>query len=138
MSKIDQIRKKYSQTGRNPSISAKITIQAIFFLENIAIINTNFIIVISIIALIIKILFWYFTKDISTNINYPYPIHKMKAYSYMTKDKNSHLPITVKMSKGIFSLPIYPEFINMIDDNLKDYVDVVTDDRNYVKEKYWK
>ena len=34
----------------------------------------------------------------------------MKAYSYMTKDKNSHLPITVKMSKGIFSLPIYPEF----------------------------
>ena len=35
-------------------------------------------------------------------------------------------------------LPIYPEFINMIDDNLKDYVDVVTDDRNYVKEKYWK
>ena len=35
-------------------------------------------------------------------------------------------------------LPVYPEFINMIDDNLRNYVDVVTDERNYVKEKYWK
>ena len=49
-------------------------------------------------------------KNIQIKIYYPFPIHKMKAYSYMTKDKNSHLPITVKMSKGIFSLPIYPEF----------------------------
>ena len=35
-------------------------------------------------------------------------------------------------------LPVYPEFINMIDDNLRNYVDVVTDERNYVKEKCWK
>ena len=49
-------------------------------------------------------------KNIQIKIYYPFPIHKMKAYSYMTKNKNSHLPITVKMSKGIFSLPIYPEF----------------------------
>ena len=33
----------------------------------------------------------------------------MKAYSYMTKKKNLHLPITKKMSKGIFSLPLYPK-----------------------------
>ena len=36
----------------------------------------------------------------------------MKAYKYMTKKKNSNLPITQNMSKGIFSLPLYP--------NLKD------------------
>ena len=35
-------------------------------------------------------------------------------------------------------LPVYPEFINMIDGNLKDYVGIVTDDKNYVKEKCWK
>ena len=33
----------------------------------------------------------------------------MKAYSDMTKKKNLHLPITEKMSKGIFSLPLYPK-----------------------------
>ena len=35
-------------------------------------------------------------------------------------------------------LPVYPEFISMIDNNLRNYVDVVTDERNYVKEKCWK
>jgi len=48
-------------------------------------------------------------KNIQIKIYYPIPIHKMKAYSQMKKNKNSHLPVTIKMSKGIFSLPIYPE-----------------------------
>ena len=51
-------------------------------------------------------------KNIDIKIYYPFPIHKMKAYKYMTKKKNSNLPITQNMSKGIFSLPLYP--------NLKD------------------
>ena len=41
--------------------------------------------------------------NIQVNINYPYPIHQMKGYRNKIK-----LPITEKMSKGIFSLPLYP------------------------------
>jgi len=48
-------------------------------------------------------------KNVQIKIYYPFPIHEMKAYSYMTKKKNLHLPITKKMSKGIFSLPLYPK-----------------------------
>ena len=48
-------------------------------------------------------------KNIQIKVYYPFPIHKMKAYSNMTKKKNLHLPITEKMSKGIFSLPLYPK-----------------------------
>lgn len=46
--------------------------------------------------------------NIHIGINYPYPIHKMKAYNNFNCNKHSRLPITEKMSKGIFSLPIYP------------------------------
>ena len=42
-------------------------------------------------------------RKIKLNINYPYPIHKMKAYKSSKKLKN-----TEKFSKGIFSLPLYP------------------------------
>ena len=45
-------------------------------------------------------------NNIQININYPFPIHKMKAYN---KYKYSYLPITEKMAKGIFSLPLYPQ-----------------------------
>ena len=41
--------------------------------------------------------------NIQVNINYPYPIHQMKGYINKVK-----LPVTEKMSKGIFSLPLYP------------------------------
>jgi aminotransferase EvaB len=46
--------------------------------------------------------------NIQIKVYYPFPIHKMKAYSNMAKNKNLHLPITERMSKGIFSLPLYP------------------------------
>ena len=47
---------------------------------------------------------------IQININYPYPIHKMQAYKDIkfNKTKKGTLPITEKMSKGIFSLPLHP------------------------------
>ena len=48
-------------------------------------------------------------KNVQIKIYYPFPIHKMKAYRDMAKKKNLHLPITEKMSKGIFSLPLYPK-----------------------------
>ena len=59
--------------------------------------------------LIIKKLF---NEKIQTRIIYPYPIHKMKAYSnFFSGEKYKVAEIK---SKGIFSLPLYPEL------NLKD------------------
>ena len=46
---------------------------------------------------------------IQININYPFPIHKMKAYKNMVYSKYTCLPITEKMASGIFSLPLYPK-----------------------------
>jgi len=44
---------------------------------------------------------------ISLDVQYPYPIHKMKAYKQYNKNLIS-LPVTDRLSNGIFSLPIYP------------------------------
>mgnify|MGYP001409194674 CR=1 FL=1 len=49
-------------------------------------------------------------NGIICNISYPYPIHSMKGYKKLTKSFN--LNITNKMSKQIFSLPMYPELDN--------------------------
>jgi len=46
---------------------------------------------------------------IQININYPFPIHKMKAYKNMVCNKCDCLPITEKIANGIFSLPLYPK-----------------------------
>ena len=48
-------------------------------------------------------------NNIQVNINYPFPIHKMKAYKNKVLSKFNYLPITEKMAKGIFSLPLYPK-----------------------------
>ena len=48
-------------------------------------------------------------NNIQININYPFPIHKMKAYKNKILDKFNYLPMTEKMAKGIFSLPLYPK-----------------------------
>ncbi len=47
-------------------------------------------------------------RNIYININYPFPIHKMKGYKNNSSKKSPHLPITENMAKGIFSLPLYP------------------------------
>ena len=47
-------------------------------------------------------------NNIQVNINYPFPIHKMKAYNSPAYIKHNRLPISEKISKGIFSLPLYP------------------------------
>ena len=44
---------------------------------------------------------------IQTRIIYPYPIHKMKGYSDLFKKEKYEISET--KSKGIFSLPLYPE-----------------------------
>ena len=33
----------------------------------------------------------------------------MKGYRFLNKNKKMKLPVTEKMSQGIFSLPLYPE-----------------------------
>ncbi len=48
-------------------------------------------------------------NNIQVNINYPFPIHKMKAYKNKALSKFNYLPITEKMANGIFSLPLYPK-----------------------------
>ena len=47
--------------------------------------------------------------NIQININYPFPIHKMKAYRNIGYKIRDSLPITEKMARGIFSLPLYPK-----------------------------
>ena len=47
-------------------------------------------------------------NNIFCNISYPYPIHSMKGYKHFNK-KRIDLKNTNKLSKQIFSLPMYPE-----------------------------
>jgi len=49
-----------------------------------------------------------YKHKIQTRKIYPYPIHKMKAYSKIIKNKSS-LKNSEKKSKGIICLPLYPE-----------------------------
>ena len=49
-------------------------------------------------------------QNINVSINYPYPIHKMKAYKSSVCNECDCLPFTEKYSNGIFSLPLYPNF----------------------------
>tara|TARA_B110000967_G_scaffold85475_1_gene88000 strand:- start:3597 stop:4697 length:1101 start_codon:yes stop_codon:yes gene_type:complete len=47
-------------------------------------------------------------KKIICNISYPFPIHLMKGYKYLGYEKGD-FKITERLSKEIFSLPMYPE-----------------------------
>jgi aminotransferase EvaB len=49
--------------------------------------------------------------DIFVNVSYPWPIHTMTGYSYLGY-KEGDLPVTEKMAKQIFSLPMYPSLTN--------------------------
>ena len=55
-----------------------------------------------------KIMDYLNKNNIFCNISYPFPIHSMKGYNKFFKQKND-LNITNKLSKQIFSLPMYPE-----------------------------
>ena len=48
-------------------------------------------------------------NKIQVNVNYPYPIHKMKAYKKFSSSNKKDLINTERFSKGIFSLPLYPK-----------------------------
>lgn len=65
---------------------------------------------------------------IQTRSIYPYPIHKMKAYSKLIKNKKD-LKNSENKSKGIFCLPLYPDLkeqeINKIIVNLKKILSTI-------------
>ena len=67
-------------------------------------------------------------KKIETKTIYPYPIHKMKGYKYIFKG-NVLLKKSENKSKGIFSLPLYPELSNKdilyICKNLKNILKII-------------
>ena len=50
-------------------------------------------------------------NNIFCNISYPFPVHLMKGYSFL-KYKKGDFPVTEKLSKRIFSLPMYPQLKN--------------------------
>ena len=50
-------------------------------------------------------------NNIHVNISYPWPIHTMKAYEYLSW-KTGDLPQTECAAKEIFSLPMYPSLTN--------------------------
>ncbi len=50
-------------------------------------------------------------NNIFCNISYPFPIHSMKGYKHLN-NKKLNLKNTDKLSKEIFSLPMYPELPN--------------------------
>ena len=59
-------------------------------------------------------------RGIQTRSIYPYPIHKMKAYSKLFKN-NKNLNNSFVKSKGIFCLPLYPELKkNEVDKIIKE------------------
>lgn len=51
---------------------------------------------------------WLASKNISTGIHYPIPIHLQEAYKHL-KLHRGDLPITEKCSEEILSLPMFPE-----------------------------
>jgi aminotransferase EvaB len=67
-------------------------------------------------------------KKVEVNVNYPIPIHKMKAYKkYVCKDCDC-LPMTERYAKKIVSLPIYQDIEKK---NLKKIVEQIKKTNNF-------
>jgi len=60
-------------------------------------------------------------RNIFLNIHYPCPIHIMEGYKYLNY-KEGDFPVTEKISKEIFSLPLYP---TLTDDKLQYVCDAI-------------
>ena len=69
-------------------------------------------------------------KNIETRVIYPYPIHLMKAYSKFNPKKKDLINCE-KKSKGIFSLPLYPEIKN------KEIKFICKNIKNILKKNNW-
>ncbi len=62
-------------------------------------------------------------QNINLGINYPWPIHTMSGYASLGY-KEGDLPVTEKMAKEIFSLPMYP---SLSDETQAKFIDVLKD-----------
>jgi len=47
-------------------------------------------------------------KGIGVRVYYPLPIHQQPVFQNMGGYNNLHLPVTEKLTKQVFSLPVYP------------------------------
>lgn len=67
-------------------------------------------------------------NGIIVNISYPWPIHIMTGYAYLGY-KEGDFPVTEKLAKEIFSLPMYPSLTDeqqeIVVENLKNILKVV-------------
>lgn len=65
-------------------------------------------------------------KEILVNISYPWPIHIQSGFAYLGY-KEGDLPVTEKLAKEIFSLPMYPSLTNkeqiQVTDNLLEIIE---------------
>ncbi|GAB2840653.1 DegT/DnrJ/EryC1/StrS family aminotransferase [Lentzea nigeriaca] len=59
--------------------------------------------------------------DISLNISYPWPVHTMTGFAHLGWAEGS-LPVTEKLAKEIFSLPMYPSLPTDVQDRVIDAV----------------
>ena len=66
--------------------------------------------------------------DIATNISYPYPIHTMRGYASLG-GKAGDLPVTERLCREIFSLPMYP---GLTDDEQERVIEVLRDALEHV------
>ncbi|GLW09408.1 erythromycin biosynthesis sensory transduction protein EryC1 [Microtetraspora sp. NBRC 13810] len=55
--------------------------------------------------------------DIALNISYPWPVHTMTGFAHLGYAKGS-LPVTERLAKEIFSLPMYPSFPRDLQDKV--------------------
>ena len=69
---------------------------------------------------------WLESKDISTGMHYPIPVHLQEAWRASGGDELS-LPITEKITKEIISLPIYPELtieeVDIVCKQIREFID---------------
>jgi len=57
------------------------------------------------------------SRDIVVNISYPHPIHTMRGYAALG-GREGDLPVTERLSREIFSLPLYPSLTDAQQDQV--------------------
>jgi aminotransferase EvaB len=69
-------------------------------------------------------------KKINVNVNYPIPIHKMKAYKKFVCEGCDCLTFTEKYAKKLISLPIYPDLKNNALHKIVNEIKILTKKKN--------
>jgi dTDP-3-amino-2,3,6-trideoxy-4-keto-D-glucose/dTDP-3-amino-3,4,6-trideoxy-alpha-D-glucose/dTDP-2,6-dideoxy-D-kanosamine transaminase len=62
--------------------------------------------------------------DIHLNISYPWPVHTMSGFAHLGVPEGA-LPVTERLAKEIFSLPMYPSLSTDLQDQVIEAVRTV-------------